>query len=86
MAIHQRNTHSQSRQDTPAHRNRVLISGLPKLTRKGNVVLGRDRAFDIAAGIMAVLAYSENPKYSHEWESFDFTGLKVKSARRFANA
>jgi len=52
MAVHQRNTHSRSRQDI--HR-RVLISGLPKLTRKGNIVLDRDRAFDIAAGIMVVV-------------------------------
>jgi hypothetical protein len=84
MAVNQRNKNSQSRQDV--HRNRVLISGLPKLTRKGNVVLDRDRAFDIAAGIMAVLAYSENPKYIHEWESGDFDELRVRSARRFANA
>jgi len=86
MAVHQRNTHSQSRQDSPVHRNRVLITGLPKVTRKGNVVLDRDRAIDIATGIMMVLAYSEDQKYSHEWESMDFNGLKVKSARRFANA
>jgi len=84
MANTNRNTHSQSRQDV--HRNRVLISGLPKLTRKGNIVLDRDRAFDIAAGIMAVLAYSENQQYAHEWESGDFGELKVRSARRFANA
>jgi hypothetical protein len=35
---------------------------------------------------MAVLAYSENPKYIHEWESGDFNELRVRSARRFANA
>jgi hypothetical protein len=86
MAVNQRNTHSQSRQDSPVNRNRVLISGLPKLTRKGNVVLDRDRAFDIAAGIMAVLAYSEDPKYIPEWESGDFNELRVRCARRFADA
>jgi len=63
-----------------------LITGLPKVTRKGNVVLDRDRAIDIATGIMMVLAYSEDQKYSHEWESMDFNELKVKCSRRFANA
>ncbi|HXM63001.1 MAG TPA: hypothetical protein VN950_19220 [Terriglobales bacterium] len=84
MAVNQSSTQSQSRQHIP--RNRVLISGLPKLTRKGNIVLDRDRAFDIAAGIMAVLAYSENQHYSPEWESGDFNELKVRCARRFASA
>jgi hypothetical protein len=59
--------------------------GLPKLTRKGNLVLDRDRAFDIAAGIMAVVAYSENPRYIHKLESGDFDELRVRGARRFAN-
>jgi len=63
-----------------------LISGLPKLTRKGNVVLDTDRAVDIATGIMMVIAYSGDQHYSHEWESMDFNELKVKIARRFANA